>query len=101
MRSLRYYEEHGLLPAERSRAGHRRFRIDDIETVRRIRLLLEAGLPLAVVAQVMPCFGDDGRRLNSCVAAYLRDQIDIIRIRMHGLEVQRDAVERLQQLVSG
>ncbi len=61
VRALRYYEQNDLLNAVRTRAGHRRFPLADIESVRRIRLLLDAGLPpLAVVSQVIPLL--PGRR---------------------------------------
>lgn len=99
VRALRYYEQHGLLTAERDGTGHRRFRPDAVETVRRIRLFLDAGLPLAVVAQVMPCFVDDGARLHGCVAEYLHDHLGAVRQRIEELDEQRGTIERLQRLV--
>lgn len=99
VRALRYYEQHGLLDAERTSAGNRRFAFDAIETVRRIRLFLNAGLPLAIVSQVMPCFVDDGAKLHACVAEYLDDHMDVVRERIEALDEQRDTIERLQNLV--
>ncbi|MGO2665462.1 MerR family transcriptional regulator [Mycetocola reblochoni] len=99
VRALRYYEQHSLLFAERTRAGHRLFPPDAIEAVRRIRMFLDAGLPLAVVSQVMPCFVDDGARLHACVAEYLHDHLDTVRERIKELDEQRDTIERLRQLV--
>lgn len=99
VRALRYYEQHGLLAAVRTSTGHRRFEPGAVETVRRIRLFLDAGLPLAVVSQVMPCFVDDGARLDACVAGYLRDHLDLVRERIEELDQQRSTTQRLQQLV--
>src|SRR5690606_13407235 len=99
VRALRYYEQHGLLNAFRTGTGHRRFGPDAAETVRRIRMFLDAGLPLAVVSQVIPCFVDDGARLHACVAEYLHDHLDSVRDRIEELDEQRDTIERLQRLV--
>lgn len=100
VRALRYYEQNDLLNAVRTRAGHRRFPLADIESVRRIRLLLDAGLPLAVVSQVIPCFLDDGARLHACVSDYLRAHMETVQARMEALDEQRGGTTRLlQQLV--
>lgn len=100
VRALRHYEEHDLLPAVRTSAGHRRFVPDVAETVFRIRMFLDAGLPLAVVAQVLPCFVDEGTRLHACVAEYLHERMDVVRERIEQLDRQRGTIERLQQLVA-
>ncbi|WP_447589450.1 MerR family transcriptional regulator [Microbacterium lacticum] len=99
VRALRYYEQHDLLDAERTSTGNRRFHPDAVEAVRRIRLFLDAGLPLTVVSQVMPCFVHDGARLHACVADYLHDHMDTVRERIEALDEQRDTIERLQRLV--
>ncbi|NYI72573.1 DNA-binding transcriptional MerR regulator [Naumannella cuiyingiana] len=98
VRAVRYYEQHGLLPAVRTSAGHRRFDPEAAETVRRIRLFLDAGLPLAIVARVLPCF-EGGDRLASCVADYLDEHMDSLARRMEELDEQRGTLQRLQELV--
>jgi DNA-binding transcriptional MerR regulator len=62
-RLLRYYEEQGLLQPARLPSGYRVYAEPDVETVRHIRALLTAGLPTAVIAQVLPCVREDGERL--------------------------------------
>lgn len=99
VRSLRYYEQRGLLPATRTPAGHRRFGEGTVEAVRRIRLLLEAGLPLAVVAKITPCFADRGRSLDACVAGYLRDHLGAVEERIQELDRQRRAIARLRRMM--
>jgi DNA-binding transcriptional MerR regulator len=56
-RSLRYYEQQGLLRAERDANGYRRYAPDCIRTVARIRGLLAAGLSTDVIRTVLPCVG--------------------------------------------
>jgi DNA-binding transcriptional MerR regulator len=59
-RTLRYYEEKGLLGPERLPNGYRRYTDDDVETVRRIRFLLAAGINTDMAREVLPCLLDDG-----------------------------------------
>src|SRR5690348_2448416 len=59
-RLLRYYEEQGLLHPTRRPSGYRVYAEPDVETVRRIRVLLAAGLSTSVIAVVLPCITSDG-----------------------------------------
>ena len=59
-RLLRYYEEQGLLHPRRRPSGYRDYAESDVQTVRRIRTLLSAGLGTSVIAEVLPCFADKG-----------------------------------------
>lgn len=66
-RLLRYYEQQGLLTPERLPSGYRVYAESDVETVRRIRCLLAAGLSTALIAQVLPCIrADDERLVPTC-----------------------------------
>ncbi|MGJ6961925.1 MerR family transcriptional regulator [Streptosporangium sp. G11] len=58
-RALRYYEEQGLLNPERRPSGYRVYGDEDVSTVRRIRILLAAGLSTAQILEVLPCIVDD------------------------------------------
>lgn len=62
-RLLRYYEQQGLLQPERRPSGYREYADRDVDTVRRIRSLLAAGLNTATIATVLPCLRDDDQRL--------------------------------------
>ena len=53
VQNLRAYEARGLLEPERTEGGTRRYSADDLERLRRIGDLLEAGLNLAGVAMVI------------------------------------------------
>ncbi|QXJ25136.1 MerR family transcriptional regulator [Actinomadura graeca] len=62
-RLLRYYEQQGLLRPARLGNGYREYREADVTAVRRIRALLDAGLPTSVIAVVLDCVHEDGGTL--------------------------------------
>ncbi|MDN4174088.1 MerR family transcriptional regulator [Nocardioides sp. SOB77] len=55
VRSLRYYEEQGLLTSERSASGQRHYDEDAVERVALLRKLYAAGLTSRVITELMPC----------------------------------------------
>lgn len=55
VRSLRYYEERGLLHALRTTAGQRTYGEDAVARVRLLRQLYNAGLSSTTIATLMPC----------------------------------------------
>jgi DNA-binding transcriptional MerR regulator len=59
-RGLRYYEEQGLLHPQRRSSGYRDFDVSDVDLVRRIRVLLAAGLNTDLIREVLPCMVDEG-----------------------------------------
>jgi DNA-binding transcriptional MerR regulator len=62
-RSLRYYEEQGLLHPARTPAGYRDYAESDVDVVRHIQLLLNAGLNTTFIEEVLPCMVDTGAGL--------------------------------------
>jgi DNA-binding transcriptional MerR regulator len=54
-RALRYYEEQGLLRAERHSNGYREYAPDAVAIVETIRSLLDIGMPSSLVKDVLPC----------------------------------------------
>ncbi|WP_242906401.1 MerR family transcriptional regulator [Actinomadura terrae] len=73
VRSLRYYEEQGLLRPLRRPSGYREYRPEDAATVRGIRLLLGAGLGTATIGELLPCMTGDGEALAPACSAMLSD----------------------------
>ena len=67
--SLRAYERHGLVEPARTDGGTRRYSSDDLDRLRRIGELLQAGLNLAGIALVLELETDNAR-----LHAALRDQ---------------------------
>ncbi|MFC9243341.1 MerR family transcriptional regulator [Streptomyces sp. NPDC057136] len=54
-RSLRYYEEQGLLVPRRMPNGYREYDDYLVDRVVQIRGLLDAGLPTRIIKQILPC----------------------------------------------
>lgn len=58
VRALRYYEEQGLLVADRSASGQRRYPPEAVDRVRFIQNLYAAGLASKAVVRILPCMED-------------------------------------------
>lgn len=95
VRALRYYEEQGLLRAERTPAGQRVYQESDVDRVHFYQQLYAAGLTSRNIAQLLPCI-----ELGHTVAAQramLREQRDRIQARMDELAA---VLERLDGLIA-
>ncbi|MFG2135574.1 MerR family transcriptional regulator [Streptomyces sp. NPDC048650] len=68
-RSLRYYEQRGLLHARRDANGYRRYDSDSVETVGRIRELLATGLGTDDIRDLLPC-AQGGLGLVPCALSW-------------------------------
>lgn len=65
-RSLRYYEQQGLLEAVRGSNGWRQYDESAVNRVRNVRELLAAGLLLADIRHVAPCLAMKTAEFLSC-----------------------------------
>ncbi|MFJ8249884.1 MerR family transcriptional regulator [Streptomyces sp. NPDC094466] len=72
-RSLRYYEQQGLLRPRRRASGYREFGEPDVAAVRRIRVLLAAGLNTDLIREVLPCMAEEGTILAPTCEEMARD----------------------------
>ena len=61
VQNLRLYESRGLLEPERTEGGTRRYSAHDLDRLRRIGDLLDAGLNLAGVGMVLDLEGENAR----------------------------------------
>ena len=66
VQNLRVYERRGLVEPTRTEGGTRRYSEDDLDRVRRVLVLLDAGLNLAGIALVLD-LEDDNARLRGLV----------------------------------
>ncbi|WP_250032687.1 MerR family transcriptional regulator [Paractinoplanes maris] len=55
VRSLRYYEEQGLLTSLRSPSGHRRYLESQVERIDFLQRLFSAGLSSRTIVDLLPC----------------------------------------------
>ncbi|MEU7479813.1 MerR family transcriptional regulator [Lentzea sp. NPDC042327] len=60
-RSLRYYEQQGLMHSTRSVGGQRHYPPTTAVRVEIIRRLFDAGLSSKVIARLLPCVDSDSR----------------------------------------
>lgn len=93
-RSLRYWEQQGLLRSQRLSNGYREYSSDAVQTVDAIRSLLDVGLPTAVIRTILPCTGEDGPQAAVCgqllnQVEQLRDDLDR---KVADLTANRDAL---------
>lgn len=93
-RLLRYYEEQGLLTAERGANGYRHYPPATPETVRRIRSLLAAGLSTEVIRDILPCAYGDRPILDPCpeLLATLREELSEMDAKIACLHRARDSL---------
>jgi DNA-binding transcriptional MerR regulator len=72
-RTLRYYEERGLVQPTRGEGGQRRYAERDLRALRHVRTLLAAGLGTSVIAELLPCMrDDDGHPAPACAELVVR-----------------------------
>ncbi|WP_329396255.1 MerR family transcriptional regulator [Streptomyces melanogenes] len=95
-RLLRYYEEQGLIAAERTPNGYREYDEFYVDRVMQIRGLLDAGLPTRIIKQILPCL-DKPRVIHFSDATpemitTLELQRDRMTARIQCLTRNRDAV---------
>ncbi len=79
-RSLRYYEEQGLLPTRRSANGHRDYDETDLRLVREIRGLLSIGFGLAETRPFVECLRAGHPSGDACpasIAVYRRKLAEV------------------------
>ncbi|MET7647066.1 MerR family transcriptional regulator [Streptomyces sp. NPDC005426] len=95
-RLLRYYEEQGLLHPTRLPSGYRVYNEADIDTVRRIRSLLAAGLSTTIIARILPCVRIDGSALTpvcSDTIAELQRERERLTHTIHELQTSRTMLD--------
>jgi DNA-binding transcriptional MerR regulator len=84
-RSLRYYEQQGLLRSERTRGGHRDYPETAVDRVIRIQELFAAGLHSKKIKPLLPCMRDsDGGPSRIATPQLLAD-----------LTAERDRIDRM------
>ena len=72
VRSLRYYEEQGLLTSVRTTSGQRTYDDDAVTRVRLLRQLYNAGLTSSTIATLMPCVDSPSTATTEATVALMR-----------------------------
>ncbi|HEX6338385.1 MAG TPA: MerR family transcriptional regulator [Jiangellaceae bacterium] len=81
-RSLRYYEDEGLIVPGRCGNGYRDYCRSTIERVRVIRSLLESGLPVRLIKDVLPHLTAEPAADASAVCAAFLQEVQTYRDRL-------------------
>ncbi|MEU7692146.1 MerR family transcriptional regulator [Microbispora hainanensis] len=95
VRSLRYYEEQGLLTSTRSPSGQRHYTDGEVERVRLIQRMYGAGLSSRTIAEVLPCVDSPSERNSDEAFERLVQERDRINRNIDELVQARDALDRL------
>lgn len=95
VRAVRYYEQQGLLVAERSASGQRLYRQDAVTLVRFIQQMYAAGLTSRRIAELLPCW--DSGHTDAEQRAMLRAERERIQAKVDDLQ---SALDRLDEVIS-
>lgn len=95
VRAVRYYEQQGLLVAERSPSGQRLYRQDTIARVRFFQQMYAAGLTSQRITELLPCW--EAGHTDADQRAMLRIERERIQAKIDELEAARD---RLDQVIA-
>jgi len=93
VRSLRYYEEQGLLAAERTAGGQRSYADASVERVQLVQQLFAAGLPSRTIVRLLPCV-DAGVATPESFALLVAER-DRITTQLAELEAARDRLDEV------
>lgn len=96
-RSLRYYEQQGLIQSSRDTNGYRQYTPSTELTVRQIRGLLDAGFGTEAIGMLLPCATGPEPHIELCplVAAEMRRTLDTIEQDLGTLQQRRESVRAL------
>ena len=92
MRSLRYYEEQGLLQPVRTRSGQRLYGDDAVDRVGLIRRLFAAGLHSSTMADLLPCILEPTSRTPALAERLLLERARL-ETAIAGLEAARTELD--------
>lgn len=94
-RSLRYYEEQGLLHSRRSASGQRHYDEAAVERVRLLQQLYAAGLASRTILELMPCIEAPVERYTPLVLARLVRERDRITAQVAELLQTREQLDQV------
>lgn len=95
VRSLRYYEQQGLLVSTRSSSGQRHYDDSAVERVRFLRLLFTAGLSSGTIAELLPCVEVPSTQTMDEAWTRLHQERERIDARIGEMLRTRDALDEL------
>ncbi|MER6194304.1 MerR family transcriptional regulator [Streptomyces cyaneofuscatus] len=95
VRSLRYYEEQGLLTSTRSPSGQRHFREADIDRVGFVQRLYAAGLSSRTIMELLPCVDAPSEATSDAAMERMGQERERLSAHIEELIRTRDALDVL------
>jgi DNA-binding transcriptional MerR regulator len=95
VRSLRYYEEQGLLVSSRSASGQRHYTDGEVERVAFIQCLYAAGLSSRTIAELLPCVDAPSEEHSEAALVRMEQERDRLSAHIEDLVRTRDALDGL------
>ncbi|MFI7243176.1 MerR family transcriptional regulator [Streptomyces qinglanensis] len=95
-RSLRYYEEHGLIRSQRTPGGWRDFDASMVERVVMIQHLFAAGLSSATVNELLPCLEAPLEERNGVMEQLLAQEVERLQDKRRDLDRELDTLQALR-----
>lgn len=95
VRSLRYYEEQGLLTSTRTPGGQRRYDEADVDRVRYLRRLYAAGLSSRSIVDILPCAQSPSEETADVAWVRMTEEREKLDARIAELIRTRDSLDEL------
>ncbi|MFI7367376.1 MerR family transcriptional regulator [Streptomyces sp. NPDC050149] len=95
VRSVRYYEEQGLLASTRSASGQRHYTGEEVERVAFIQRLYAAGLSSRTVAELLPCVDAPSRENSDSALERMAQERDRLSLHIEDLLRTRETLDAL------
>ncbi|MGC5038701.1 MULTISPECIES: MerR family transcriptional regulator [unclassified Streptomyces] len=99
VRAVRYYEQQGLLTAERSPSGQRLYRQHAVQLVTFFQQMFAAGLTSRRIAELLPCW--DSGHTDAEQRAMLRAERDRIQAKVDDLQAALDRLDEVIAITDG
>ncbi|WP_157441352.1 MerR family transcriptional regulator [Actinoplanes awajinensis] len=100
VRSVRYYEEQGLLVSVRSPSGQRHYTEQEVERVTFIQRLYTAGLSSRTIAELLPCVDTPSLENSDAAMDRMSEERDRLSAHIDDLIRTRDALDHLMSVAS-
>lgn len=98
VRSLRYYEEQGLLTSTRTAGGQRWYTEVEVERVTLIQRLYAAGLSSATIATVMPCVDTPSEATAEAAMTRMEQERERLSAHIADLVRTRESLDRIMDV---
>lgn len=95
-RSLRYYEDHGLIRSERTTGGWRDFDDTMVERVIMIQHLFAAGLCSATISDLLPCLQAPLEERTGMMEQLLAQEAERLEAKRRDIDRELDTLQALR-----